>query len=252
MELEEYQKLFDLEGELWWFVGMRRISSTILDKYLPLTRADRRILDAGCGTGGMLETLRRYGRVIGADASETALRLASTRAAVALIQADVGRLPFGSESFDLVTSLDVIYHSRVSSDDEALREMARVLRPDGLILVRVPARTLFRGRHDVAVHTRRRYRRREIEEKLQRAGFAAEYVSYLNCLLLPFATLRRGFDRWLLPGHQGSEVEPVASWLNRALLWVLLLEAKWIGAVSLPFGLSVIAVGRKHLISVDG
>ncbi len=231
---------------------MRRVSNTLLDKYLSSKRANRRILDAGCGTGGMLETLRRYGQVFGADASQIALRLASTRAAAPLIQADVCRLPFSSESFDLVTSFDVIYHSRVSHDEEALREMARVLRPDGLLLLRVPAWTPFRSRHDVAVHTRRRYGRRELEEKLQRAGFAAEYVSYLNCLLLPLAILRRGVDRWLRPGHQGSEVEPVARWLNQALLRVLLLEARWIRSVTLPFGLSVVAVGRKHQISSNG
>ena len=246
MDREEYQRLFDLEDELWWFLGMRRVSSTLLEKYLPSRRADRRILDAGCGTGGMLETLRPYGQVVGADASQPALRLASTRAAAPLIQADVCRLPFSSESFDLVTSFDVIYHSRVSSDDEALLEMARVLRPHGLILLRVPAWTLFRGRHDAAVHTRHRYKRRELEEKLHRAGFSAEYVSYLNCLLLPLAILRRGVDRWLRPGHQGSEVEPVASWLNQALLRVLVLEARWIGSGTLPFGLSLVAVGRKH------
>jgi SAM-dependent methyltransferase len=252
MEPEEYQRLFDLEDELWWFLGMRRVSSTLLDKYLLSRSEESKVLDAGCGTGGMLGTLHRYGHVVGADASQTALRLASTREVAPLIQADVGSLPFFSESFDLVTSFDVIYHGGVSSDDEALREMARVLRPHGLILLRVPAWTLFRGRHDVAVHTRRRYGRRELEEKLERAGFAAEYVSYLNCLLLPLATLRRGVDRWLRPGYQGSEVEPIPSWLNQALLRVLVLEARWIGSRILPFGLSLVAVGRKLPTSSSG
>ncbi len=231
---------------------MRRISNTLLDKYLPTKRADRRILDAGCGTGGMLETLRRFGKVVGADASQPALQLAGTRAAAPLIQADVCRLPFASASFDLVTSFDVIYHSRVSSDDAALLEMARVLRPHGLLLLRVPARTLFSGRHDIAVHTRRRYGRGVLVEKLRRAGFVAEYVSYLNCLLLPLAILRRGIDRWFRPGYRGSEVEPVALWLNQALFRVLVLEARLIGSATLPFGLSLVAVGRKHPTSSNG
>ena len=186
MEREEYLRLFDLEDKLWWFLGMRRVSSALLDRYLPARKSERSILDAGCGTGGMLETLRLYGQTFGTDASPPALRFASRRAIAPLIQADVCRLPFVSESFDLVTSLDVIYHSRISSDDEALLEMARVLRPHGLILLRVPALKLFRGRHDVAVHTRHRYRRRELEEKLRQAGFTPEFVSYLNCLLLLF------------------------------------------------------------------
>ena len=245
MEREEYLRLFDLEDRLWWFLGMRRVSSTLLDRYLPPRQTERWILDAGCGTGGMLETLRLYGQTFGSDASPQALRFASKRAVAPLVQADVCRLPFASESFDLVTSLDVIYHSCVSSDDEALLEMARVLRPGGFILLRVPALKLFRSRHDVAVHTRHRYRRRELEEKLKQAGFAPEFVSYLNCILLPLAILRRGVDRLLRPGHQGSEVEPVAPWLNQALLRILMLEATWIRAGTLPFGLSLVAVARK-------
>jgi SAM-dependent methyltransferase len=246
MEREEYLRLFDLEDKLWWFLGMRRVSSALLDRYLPAKKSERLILDAGCGTGGMLETLRLYGQTFGTDASPPALQFASRRAVAPLIQSDVCRLPFVSESFDLVTSFDVIYHNRVSSDDEALCEMARVLRPHGLILLRVPALKLFRGRHDVAVHTRHRYRRRELEKKLTRAGFTPEFISYLNCLLLPLAVLRRGVDRLLRPGYQGSEVEPVAPWLNQTLLRILMLEAKWIRSGTLPFGLSLVAVARKR------
>ena len=252
MECDEYRRLFDLEDAFWWFQGMRFASSTLLDRYLPVRKSDRWILDAGCGTGGMLETLRLYGQTVGTDASTPALQFASTRAVAPLIQADVCRLPFASESFELVTSFDVIYHKGVSNDDEALQEMARVLRPRGLILLRVPALKLFRGRHDVAVHTRHRYRRRELEEKLKQAGFTTEFVSYLNCFLLPLAILRRGVDRLLNPGHQGSEVEPVAPWLNQALLRILMLEAKWIRSGTLPFGLSLVAVGRKRPTVSDG
>jgi len=246
MERDEYRRLFDLEDKLWWFLGMRFVSSALLDRYLPARKSERSILDAGCGTGGMLETLRLYGKTVGTDASTQALQFASARAVAPLIQADVCRLPFASESFDLVTSFDVIYHSRVSSDDEALLEMARVLRPHGLILLRVPALKLFRGRHDAAVHTRHRYGRRELEEKLMQAGFALEFVSYLNCFLLPLAVLRRATDRLLRSGYQGSDVEPAAPWLNQALLRILMLEARWIRSGTLPFGLSLVAVGQKR------
>ena len=154
--------MFELEDKLWWFLGMRRISRALLDRYLPRGTGERSILDVGCGTGGMLAALGDYGKAFGADASGTALRLARTRGALPLVQADACRLPFASESFDLVTCFDVLYHLRVASDHEALLEFARVLRPEGLILLRVPALNLMRGRHDVAVHTRQRYRKREL------------------------------------------------------------------------------------------
>jgi SAM-dependent methyltransferase len=245
MYREEYQRLFALEDTLWWFLGMRRASTVLLDTFLRASCSERWILDAGCGTGGMLETLHRYGRTLGADASAQALSFAQQRDVAPLVRADVCRLPFAAESFDVVTSFDVIYHNDVPSDDTALLEMARVLRPRGLLLIRVPALNLFRGRHDVAVHTRHRYRRRDFEKKLELNGFVPEFVSYLNCFLLPLAILRRGVERVFSPGRRGSEVEPIAGWLNLALYRILATEAKWIRRRPLPLGLSLVAVARK-------
>jgi SAM-dependent methyltransferase len=244
--------MFDLEEKLWWFLGMRQISGALLDRYFPAIGRDRSILDVGCGTGGMLGALRSYGRTFGTDASRQALRLAATRARAPLVQADACRLPFASASFDLVTCFDVLYHLRVASDRDALLEMARVLRPEGLILLRVPALNLFRGRHDVAVHTRHRYAKQELMSKLTLAGLAPDFVSYVNFFLLPLALLRRGVDRFLRPGHGGSEVEPVAPWINRALLRILRIESRWIRYGPLPLGLSLVAVAQKRRAKSTG
>jgi SAM-dependent methyltransferase len=245
MEPDEYQKLFQMENELWWFLGMREISTALLRRFLPEGAHQRAILDVGCGTGGMLGTLRAYGNIVGADSSEKALALARCRAKTPLVQADACRLPFVSQSFDLVTCFDVLYHLRVVSDLEALLEIARVLRPGGMLLLRVPALKLMRGRHDIAVHTRHRYEKRELLGRLRLAGLAPDFVSYVNFFLLPVAIVRRTLDRWLSPGSQGSEVEPVAPWLNRSLLRFLTLESKFVGRLSLPIGLSLVAVARK-------
>jgi SAM-dependent methyltransferase len=238
--------MFEFEDKLWWFLGMRQISKTLLDRYFPTRDGNCSVLDVGCGTGGMLEALRSYGSTFGTDESAKALSWASTRAQARLVQADACRLPFASESFDLVTCFDVLYHLRVVSDDDALLEMARVLRPEGLILLRVPALKLLRGRHDVAVHTRHRYEKQELASKLTLAGFVPDFVSYVNFFLLPAALIRRGFERWLRPGRHGSEVEPMPPWMNRALLQFLRLESKWIRSRTLPVGLSLVAVARKR------
>jgi SAM-dependent methyltransferase len=269
MDDEEYSKLFHLERTFWWFQGMRLISEVLLDRYLAAENRgaenprrnihdDRRVLDAGCGTGGMLETLRPRGHAVGVDAFPRAVAFAKTRGRAPVVLGDVCQLPFASNVFDLVTSFDVIYHLAVSNDEKALREFARVLRPGGLLLLRVPSLDFCRGRHDLAVHTRHRYRRRELTEKLDRAGLSPEYVSYVNFLLLPVALGRRVLDNWVGGGRRrGSEVEPLGSWANQALYRFLWLEAAWIrlGGATIgrfPVGLSLVAVARKSTEGPSG
>jgi SAM-dependent methyltransferase len=193
----------------------------------------------------MLSALARYGSVTAIDRSHHALELARKREQGALTYGSVSRLPFASESFDVVTAFDVLYHLGVSDDVEALAEIARVLRPRGTLLARVPAFEALRSQHDEAVHTRERYRRRELVEKLRAARLDPVFVSHANCLLFPVAVLRRGAERVLGTAREGSEVEAVSPALNRVLLMPLRLESWWLKRGSLPFGLSLVAVARK-------
>lgn len=244
MERDEYRRLYELENELWWFRGMREISDALLTRFLPQASGPMRILDAGCGTGGMVVALGERGSVVGLDASEEALRFARLRHESRLVRGDVSALPFASESFDLVTSFDVIYHLNVRDDEAALAEIARTLKPEGTVLLRVPAFDRLRSRHDAAVHTRQRYGKRELGEKMRRAGLEPVFVSFANCFLFPVAAIRRFLES---PSSRAgeSEVEPVAPVLNEILVRVLRVEAKLLRYTSLPFGLSLVAVARR-------
>ncbi|HEX4949491.1 MAG TPA: class I SAM-dependent methyltransferase, partial [Blastocatellia bacterium] len=194
MQTEDYQYLYDLEAQFWWFVGMRDITASLLDPYLPQTQ-DRVILDAGCGTGGNLEWLRRYagnGTIIGLDYVGTALQFCRQAGHDQLVQASATHLPFAAATFDLVTSFDVLVQiPGAGADDQALREMARVLRPGGLAFVRAAAYAWLRSGHDAALDTQRRYLLRELREKLERAGFTIKRATYANSALLPVAAVRR-------------------------------------------------------------
>ena len=244
MEKEEYQKLFALEDRLWWFVGMRAISLALIERFVPHA-SPLAILDVGCGTGGMLEYLGRYGTVVGVDVSDEALAYAKRRTPRALVRAGLPRLPFVSGSFDLLTSFDVIYHQAVSDDEAALSEMARLLRPGGRLLLRVPAHDWLRGRHDVAVQTRHRYGKQELREKLRRAGLQVSYLSYANCLLFPVAASMRLAEK-ISRSQQGSDVEEVSPPVNELLTRALKLEAVILRRGSLPFGLSLFAVAERR------
>ena len=244
MELKEYERLYELENDLWWFRGMRAISMALLERHLSEC-SGLRVLDAGCGTGGMIEALATLGAVAGMDASGEALGWARRGKGKSLVQGSVTALPFRDDSFDLITSFDVLYHANVTDDAVALAEIARVLRPGGSFLVRVPAYDKLRSRHDEAVHTRQRYEKKELVAKLRAARLEPVVVTFANCFLFPVALARRLAERLFPPRRSSSEVERVPWVFDRLLGTPLLLEAGIVRYVSLPFGLSLVSLARK-------
>lgn len=225
---------------------MREISMALANRYV--TNDDQRlerVLDDGCGTGAMVSILSTLGPSVGIDASSEAIAFAKTTPGRRLVRGDVCKLPFASEAFSLVTSFDVLYHLNVRSDVEALVEITRVLHPGGHLILRLPAFEWLRSRHDAAVQTRQRYSKREVQAKLERAGLTPVFVSFANCLLFPAAVARRLVERFLPDDGTGSEVRPIAAPLNELMYRILRWESHLIRYVSLPFGLSIVAVARK-------
>src|SRR5215510_2391273 len=252
MKTEDYEYLYRLEEEFWWFPGMREITAALLDPFLPMR--DRLILDAGCGTGGNLEWLARYaggGSVVGIDLISTALDFCRKRNHERLAQASASDLPFAGESFDLVTSFDVLVQiPGERTDERAMREMFRVLKPGGIAFVRGAAYRWMKSGHDRALGTERRYDLIELREKLKRAGFEIMRETYANSLLFPLAAIRRLLFKPLGFADEGSDVKPLPQnlqWLNRVFTNALLWEAKRLRdpGVKLPVGLSAICVARR-------
>jgi SAM-dependent methyltransferase len=241
VNLEEYGRMYALEETQWWYAGMRAITASILSPALS-DRPAGRVLDAGCGTGNNLKHLAVWGRPIGVDLSEEALRFCRSRG-VTVARGSLLQLPFAAGSFDLVTSFDVIYHRWVTDDRAALAELVRVLRPGGYVFVRVPALKMLWGAHDEAVHSRHRYTRGELVRLFESCGLEVRRATYCNSLLFPVLALRRTLDR-LLSRH-GSDVEELPAPLERTFRALLGLEAWWVRRFAFPVGGSVVALGRK-------
>ncbi|MFI5183050.1 MAG: class I SAM-dependent methyltransferase [Vicinamibacteria bacterium] len=232
--------MFVAEERQWWYVGMRAITDALLGS--ATGSEGGRLLDAGCGTGNNLLHLGGRWRAVGVDLSEEALRFCRDRG-VRVVGASLLKLPFGDGSFDCVTSFDVLYHRWITDDGAAVAELARVLRPEGLLLVRVPALKMLWGAHDEAVHSRHRYTRGEVESLLRKVGLQVLRSSYANCFLFPLLATRRTLDR--LTGRHGSDVQFLPPALEWAFGGLLRLEARLVPHVSLPIGASVFALARK-------
>ena len=237
MNPAEYQAMYRVEDTLWWYQGMRRIAAVLIgDRLTPGSR----ILDAGCGTGGNLAWID------GDDLSEEAMGFCQARNLERVARASVCDLPFASESFDGVLSFDVIYHLGVTSDLAALREAARVLRPGGWALIRVPAFDALLSAHDAAVHTRERYRLASLKKRVSAAGLVVERATYANTLLFPIAAISRMIRRPSHePGEPSSDVRPASGTAQAIGSLALRLEALALERASLPFGLSAIVLATR-------
>jgi SAM-dependent methyltransferase len=247
MRAEDFDLLYSLEEKYWWFVAMRQITDTVVARQLSKPRV--RILDAGCGTGF---NLVHYGavegrEVYGLDLTMDALQWVRKRGLTRITQASAADIPFASDTFDVVFSFDVLQQMPSRLDEQAIREMYRILKPGGYLFVRVAAFEWLRSSHDEELHTAHRFTRKEMLDRLNDAGFAVEWSSYANGFLFPIVMVRRFLKRFGIGA--GTDVRPLPwglGWLDSIFRSILSAEANWFRrGRSLPFGLSVTCYARK-------
>jgi SAM-dependent methyltransferase len=235
------------EARHFWFRGFRWFVTPLLRQALS-GATHVRILDCGCGTGANLTLLKEFGSAYGFDVSATGLDIGRSLGRRGLVRASVTAAPFASESFDLVTSFDVLY--ALGQDDEraALAEMFRLTRPGGHAVINVAAMNILRGDHSVLSHEVRRYTTTTLGRAVTQSGFAVQRITYTNAtLFLPLVALRTLHRSRGLVGEAGAHREiavPVAP-LNTLLSAVLFLESLWLRRFGSPVGSSLLCLARK-------
>jgi SAM-dependent methyltransferase len=238
------------EARHFWFRGFRFFVGPLLQQAVShrIGNSGWRVLDCGCGTGANLTLLNQAGRAYGFDLSATGLRLGRQAGRTLLARASVAAAPFPSEAFDVVSSFDVLYSLDDRTEQAAIAEMFRVLKPGGFAIVNVAAMESLRGDHSVLSHEIRRYSRRGLRDRLVAAGFRIERITYTNfTLFVPMwiaRTLqrRRGL-RAEASAQQEISVPPEP--LNAALTALLWLESLYLRLFNAPAGSSLLCLARK-------
>lgn len=229
----------------FWFQGFRRFLTPVLAS-VAAGRTDLRILDGGCGTGHNVRLLQPYGDVYGFDLTFGGLAIAKSRTG-SLVRADAVRVPFADETFDLVTSFDML--QSVPDDGQALREMARVLKRGGVLVFTAAALEMLRGDHSEAWKEVRRYTRASAREAVEAASLRVDRVSYLFGTLVPLMLATRIAQRALRPVRGAdavrTDLDVPSAPVNGVLAALVRAEAALAPRLPLPVGSSVLVVARK-------
>lgn len=246
MESHVYQQIQEIENGHWWYVARRRI---IFDWVVRRARAlDRpRILDIGCGTGFNIEHLRSLGltRVVGLDFSSDALAFCRSRNLTGLVQGDATSAPFRDGSFDMILALDLIEH--VEDDVTAMRGLARLLAPGGVLVIFTPAFQFLWGHQDEVSHHFRRYTAPELRSKIENAGLRVDKLTYANTFLMPVVWAGRLVHKLRgpssAPGMTENSMHP--DWSNGLLQSIFTAERPLLRFMNLPFGVSLLTLATK-------
>ena len=244
MQQHTYAIMNRVEDSHWWYVGRRAILESFLETITQSLNSEAqspKILDVGCGTGGNLEMLKRFGAAEGVDVSDDALEFCQSKG-LTVHKGLAEELPFADESFDVVTALDVIEH--LDDDIAGLREMFRILKKGGKTLIFVPAFMWLWGVQDDVSNHRIRYTKKQITERLEKAGFEIERATYANWTF--FAPILGGRTLMKLTGIKPeSENNVNVSALNGVFGKLFGAERFWLKRANFPFGVSVVIVAKK-------
>jgi SAM-dependent methyltransferase len=250
MNPAELANIAKCEREFWWYRGMEKILFSVLEPMVierGVKGRPARVVEIGCGTGYMAKRLEQhYGwQMFPTDLQHEALQYAREQGVGRLTQAEMMALPFADGHFDAAVSLDVMVYVPRGEEGRAVKELSRLVKPGGLVVLRTAALEIMRSHHARFTGELQRFTRGQLLKLAAEAGIKVLRCTYANTLLMPIALAKFRVIEPLLPGEPSSGVEPVAPWLDRLLYGALEREASWLGAGhDLPIGQSLILIGE--------
>ncbi len=244
MERAEYERMHEVEDRMWWYRGLRTLAAQLLGRALAGSKPGGPVLDAGCGTGGMLRVLGPVvagHATLGLEFDAIAASFAAAKAARPVAAGSVNEMPLGDGALGAYLSLDVLCHGSVDPL-RAIKEAHRCLQPGAIALFNLPAYDWLLSAHDRRVHNVRRFTGGQARALLADNGFRVLRSSYWNTLLFPLMVIHRLLER----EEAASDVRDYPRWLD-ALFSTALAVERWaiVTGFSLPFGGSLIVVAAR-------
>ena len=246
MHKSEYKKIYLLEDKYWWYRALHELIEYQVNKFRCTNKKDLDILDAGCGTGKLLAILNKYGRIKGIDYSKEAIDYCKVRGLKNVEVADLCNYNFGEFLYDVITCIDVLYHSAIEDDIKILSKLYYSLKDNSLLILNLPAFDCLKRKHDTgAAGGERRYRRNVIIPQLIKIGFKIELQSYRLPLLFFPVLMKKYFEKSDKGNQVKSDLKELPFFVNWLLLYLNRLENRIIGKANIPFGTSLFIVARK-------
>ncbi len=239
MKSEAYHSMFAHEDTYWWYRVLDELIFQLIENAeLPTTAS---VLDAGCGTGRLLQKLQPLGNSVGIDYSELAVDYCAQRGlGKTLSRGSLNEIPFQANAFDLIVSCDVLYHLAIN-EAQALQGMFRTLRPNGKLILHLHALDALAGNHDIQVESRERYTRQRIIERVEAAGFTVNKASYRLMFTLPLIFALRKLKQ----EEDESDFSEVPAIIDFIITTLIRFENWLLKFINLPIGSSIILMATK-------
>lgn len=240
MRKDLYKDLYTTEETHWWHKAKRRFIKQFISTFTKNKKLT--ILDVGCGTGKNMEELAHWGDVWGVDVSEDALAFCRKRGLTQLKKGEAEHLPFPKETFDVAILLDVLEHV---DDVIAIREIKRVLKNSGFIVITVPAFWWLWSKWDEILHHKRRYTKGQLGEILTKEGFVVQRNTYIHSFLVVPSLIIRKLKQ-LQKKPYSSDFQINNSLTNIFFTFLSKLEQLWISRYDMPLGTSILCIAQKR------
>lgn len=245
MNKKGYTNMYEMENDFWWFRGLHELVEHYVAK--ETENHSLNIFDAGCGTGRMMEILQNYGTISGVDISPNAVNFTKERGLENVQTADLNEWSSGSKRYNVIYSLDVLYHKAIKDDKKVIRSFYKALEPNGILILNLQAFNILRRGQDIALSAARRYRKKPLIRELENMGLYIEKATYRLPHAFLILLLKKLFEKTTFTYKIESDIKPIPKWLNRLFYFINRIENKLhIKNCTMPVGSSLFIIARKN------